>query len=347
MKYLSLWQLIRDEIKDVEHDNIVGVFHLVVNHSGSSPGKQGFKMLVLNANEFQLHSSIGGGIMEHKIIEKSKEKIRNNISEITIQELLHHEGSGTGEKSGLFCSGMQTVVSIPFNRSVFDLVNKIIHSYSDNKPFYLQITHKGIELKDNKPEFSSKYNFEGPIADNWVYQEKIGKSAFNLVYVFGGGHVGAALTRQLSLLDYHITVCDNRTDLIQVQENKYAHEIKIQSYKQSVAGIVSDIENEKLDASNISIVIVTAAFGTDYEVLSHLMENLDIERYPKYIGLMGSTTKISKICDRLRNEGDPDHDFSNFIGSIYAPIGLEINSGSVEEIAVSIAAQIIKVNNEE
>ena len=39
-------------------------------------------------------------------------------------------------------------------------------------------------------------------------------------------------------------------------------------------------------------------------------------------------------------------DFDNFIGSIYAPIGLKINSGSVEEIAVSIAAQLLQVINE-
>ena len=347
MKYLGLWKLIQDEIRDLDHDHIIGVLHFVVNHSGSSPGKQGFKMLVIDTGKLLLNSSIGGGIMEYNIIEKSKEKIRNNISEVTIQELLHQDGSGDGEKSGLLCSGMQTVVSIPFNRSIIDLVNKIIHSYSDAKAIYLQITKKGIEIKDKKPAFPSKYYYDGSIPENWVYQEKIGKSAFNLVYIFGGGHVGAALTRQLSLLDYHITLCDNRTELLLVQENKYAHEIKIQDYKQTVDEIISDIENEKLDASKISIVIVTAAIGTDFEVLSHLKANLNTERYPKYIGLMGSTTKISKICDRLRKEGDPINDFGNFIGSIYAPIGLSINSGSVEEIAVSIAAQIIQVINKE
>ncbi len=344
MKYLDLWTLIRDEIRDIDHDNIIGVLHFVVDHSGSSPGKQGFKMLVLNSG---IHSSIGGGIMEYNIVEKSKEKIKNNLSKITIQELLHDDKSDSGEKSGLVCSGKQIVVGIPFNRSILDLVNKIIHSYNESTAIYLEITRKGIEIRDKKPEFSSKFNFEGSINENWIYQEKIGKSAFNLVYVFGGGHVGEALTRQLSLLDYHITVCDNRTDLLQIRENKYAHEIKIQAYKETVEEIISDIDSEKLDASNISIVIVTAAIGTDYEVLSHLMVNLKIDTYPKYIGLMGSTTKISKLYNRLRNEGDPDHDYGTFIGRIYAPIGLEINSGSVEEIAVSIAAQLIKVNNED
>jgi xanthine dehydrogenase accessory factor len=342
LKYFKLWQVIQDEIKDITHDDVVGVLHFVVNHAGSSPGKQGFKMLVMGSDNILF--SIGGGIMEHKIIEKSKEQIKNNSNEIIVQDLMHDEKS-TGEKSGLVCSGMQTVVSIPFNRSIIDLINKIIHSYTDPRHLTMIITEKGIELTTEKSDFSSRYNYEGKIAENWIYQEKIGKSAFNLVYVFGGGHVGEALTRQLSLLDYHITICDDRENLVLINENQYAHEFKIQSYQLTVEEIVSNIELKELDPSNISIVIVTAGIKTDYKVLTHL-QHLNKDNYPKFIGLMGSKSKISKLFARLRNENIMVNNREDFLKVIHAPIGLKINSESVEEIAVSIAAQLIKVINQ-
>ncbi len=87
--------------------------------------------------------------MEYNVIEKSKKKIINNQTEITIQELLHDDKSGSGEKSGLYCSGRQTVVSIPFNRTISAMINKIIHSYMDNQPMYLEISSNGIEIKDS------------------------------------------------------------------------------------------------------------------------------------------------------------------------------------------------------
>jgi xanthine dehydrogenase accessory factor len=61
----------------------------------------------------------------------------------------------------------------------------------------------------------------------------------------------------------------------------------------------------------------------------------------RYLGLLGSEKKISQMMATYRGEGFPP----GWLASVYAPVGLSISSQTPEEIAVSIAAQIIRVKN--
>jgi len=61
----------------------------------------------------------------------------------------------------------------------------------------------------------------------------------------------------------------------------------------------------------------------------------------KYLGMMGSEMKVKTIFEKLREESVPQEQLDR----VFAPIGLAINSASPEEVAVSIAAQIISVKN--
>ena len=63
------------------------VMLLYVLHSeGSSPGRQGFHMVV--AKDGELFGSIGGGIMEHKLVEFSKKKLAEKEIELLRQQNL-------------------------------------------------------------------------------------------------------------------------------------------------------------------------------------------------------------------------------------------------------------------
>ncbi|MFB3055834.1 MAG: XdhC family protein, partial [Ignavibacteriaceae bacterium] len=66
-----------------------------------------------------------------------------------------------------------------------------------------------------------------------------------------------------------------------------------------------------------------------------------INKNVKYIGLMGSKRKIKSIFELLRKDGVDEQLFDR----VHTPIGLEIEADSPEEIAISIAAEIIKVKN--
>ncbi len=83
-------------------------------------------------------------------------------------------------------------------------------------------------------------------------------------------------------------------------------------------------------------VIVTRNFESDKQALMQLLKK-DL----KYLGLMGTKAKIKKIFSEAVKEGGD----KNLIRRVKAPVGIEINSKTPEEIAVSIAAEIIKTRN--
>ncbi|MBP9191421.1 MAG: XdhC family protein, partial [Ignavibacteria bacterium] len=81
----------------------------------------------------------------------------------------------------------------------------------------------------------------------------------------------------------------------------------------------------------------TTGFETDKEALTQII-NKDL----KYIGLMGTMSKIKKIFSEAEKEGIKKEQLKK----IHAPIGIDIGSDTPEEIAISIAAELIKFKNQ-
>ena len=98
----------------------------------------------------------------------------------------------------------------------------------------------------------------------------------------------------------------------------------------------AEINNLIPDDENIYVVIMTIGYRTDAIALSAI-----INRNFKYLGLLGSKTKIETMFLEFKNAGIKDEK----IKKIFAPIGFNINSQTPMEIAVSIAAEIIKIKN--
>ena len=89
--------------------------------------------------------------------------------------------------------------------------------------------------------------------------------------------------------------------------------------------------------NNHYVVIMTLGYRTDDIALRALLG-----KEFKYLGLLGSATKIQKMLDDYRREGITD----NVLQRIHAPVGLPIKSQTPEEIAISIAAEIIQIKNQ-
>ncbi|HUG66780.1 MAG TPA: XdhC family protein, partial [Pirellulaceae bacterium] len=103
---------------------------------------------------------------------------------------------------------------------------------------------------------------------------------------------------------------------------------------------ISGTINEVL--SNIEItpdtycMIVTRGHNHDEEALFHLAE-----RGARYVGMIGSRRKIKMIFDDLINEGIS----AEALERVYAPLGIDIGSQTVPEIAVSICAELVSHRN--
>ena len=129
-------------------------------------------------------------------------------------------------------------------------------------------------------------------------------------------------------LGFYVIVFDHREDIFTIEQNKFADEIVICKYE--------EIGEKIIESERSFIIIVTPMHSGDKETLKSV-----ISKKVKYIGMMGSKRKIKTIFENLSKDGIDIKLFER----VHTPIGLEIEAETPEEIAVSIAAEIIKVKN--
>ncbi len=144
------------------------------------------------------------------------------------------------------------------------------------------------------------------------------------LYIAGAGHVGLALARMAKRLDFDVTVFDDRPDLVAPFQREGVS---------IVCGDIADtIAAAPFDAFTWGVV-VTRGHRNDAEALKAMLG-----RGARYLGMIGSRRKVKLIVDSLRESGsDPEE-----LARLHAPIGLEIGAVTVEEIAISIAGQLIE-----
>jgi xanthine dehydrogenase accessory factor len=145
--------------------------------------------------------------------------------------------------------------------------------------------------------------------------------------IAGAGHIGRAVARLGSLLDFSVTVIDDRPEFANAENIPEADEIIVGPIGESVAGIEDSPDNY--------FVIVTRGHQKDGEALLAALG-----RPAAYVGMIGSRTKIELM---RRESVETGRAAAGDWARIHAPIGVDIGSKTVEEIAVSIAAELVLV----
>ncbi len=314
MREFKLWKFIASELQTGKRISLM----IVAASNRSSPGRAGFKMAV--TENTKCYGTIGGGIMERNLIKKAPDLIIGN-KKIIIKKLYHNPNSSF-ETSGLICGGNQTIIIINLAKSDLTIVKKIIDGFNKGEKATLCITPLGLKYASevyDKRSINFNYNTE----NDWEYCESYGMP--DTIYIIGGGHVGLAVAHAMSTLDFRIFTFDPRKDVFTVKQNIYSNKIFNIPYEKV---------GEFIEEGNRSyVVILTSEMNTDIIALKSI-----IKKNVGYIGLMGSKVKIKKIFNSLtQEEFDP-----KLFDKISAPIGIEIYAETPEEIAVSIAAEIIK-----
>ncbi len=314
---MKFWTTLQLELKNGH--SIVLMY--VIKSKGSSPGRQGFKMIVSQSG--LLAGSIGGGVMEHTLVELCKTELLTTPFKPFVKKQIHQPNAGT-HKSGLICSGQQLIGFYYLGLSNLTLINKIIDAYKLKKQVQLSLSNTGIALENTK--INSK--FQSKIADeeNWELKENIHFSP--QLHIIGGGHVSLALSKFAQEVGFEVTVYDDRANLNTVSQNKFA----TTKYMADYNAIASGIPNGK----HTYVVIMSFGYKTDKVILSSLLAG----RY-KYLGMMGSQAKINTLFKELAQEGINKKE----LAKVYAPIGYAIASKTPAEIAISILAQVIKTKN--
>lgn len=146
--------------------------------------------------------------------------------------------------------------------------------------------------------------------------------------IFGGGHVSKPLSEFAARVGFSVTIVDDRPFFANKDRFKEAEEVLCESFE----GSFEKLNFRKSDF----VVIVTRGHRYDHLVLSEVLKhNLS------YVGMIGSTRKVRSIKEDLSAQGYTQ----DKLDSLCAPIGLEINSITPDEIGISIVAQLISYKN--
>ncbi len=320
MKSISTWRFIEH---NVQQDVPVMLLY-VLDSKGSSPGRQGFFMAVNSQGRMQ--GSIGGGIMEHKFVELAKERLRNESDDLSTIKKQVHDKSVARDQSGMICSGEQTIFLYRLQVGDLRAIRDIINTLVQNKHGTLMLSYRGIRFDAAVP--GQNFNFSMNSEEDWKYSEKIGYK--NELFIVGGGHCALALTKLMRSMDFYIRVYDDRKEVKTMAENHDAHE-------KHFVNDYSELSELIPSGPNHYVVVMTVGYRTDDAALKALFG-----KKFRYFGLLGSQFKINKMMSEYKAGGVSDE----VLQHIHAPAGIKIKSESPEEIAVSIAAEIITIKNQ-
>jgi xanthine dehydrogenase accessory factor len=149
------------------------------------------------------------------------------------------------------------------------------------------------------------------------------------VHIFGGGHVSEQIAPLAKNVHFKVVVIDDRETFANRKRFPEADEIIVSEFEKC-------FDRLNIDESSY-IVIVTRGHLYDGIVLEQAVESK-----ARYIGMIGSRNKIQTLYQSLARKGI----VKETLGRVHAPIGIDINSETPEEIAVSIVAELIKVRGE-
>jgi xanthine dehydrogenase accessory factor len=145
--------------------------------------------------------------------------------------------------------------------------------------------------------------------------------------VVGAGHIAVPLVRIAKVLDFYVTVIDDRL--------LYANRERFPDADEVLVGDMALMLKEMTITPSCYIVLITRGHAYDEPCLRVVLPSK-----AKYIGMIGSRRRIKACFQRFRDE---DKIAEELIEKVYAPIGLDIATETPAEIALSILGEVIKV----
>jgi xanthine dehydrogenase accessory factor len=145
-------------------------------------------------------------------------------------------------------------------------------------------------------------------------------------FIFGAGHISKSLSKVATLAGFATVIIDNREAFANRERFPEAAEVHAEEYE--------DVFPKLVINESSYIIIVTRGHRDDMRVLK-----LAMGTQARYISMIGSKRKVINVIRELEREGLPREAFER----IHAPMGLDIGAISPEEIAISVAAEMIAV----
>jgi len=330
----------------------------IISSTGSAPQKEGASAVFSSAGLET--GTVGGGILEETVKSASIKSITEKMPLIVSINL----DNTTNDFESAICGGTVRVLIDPSVSKQRNFISSLKEISGRNVPFAvvtLIYPEKGEKVRTEKYVVAKDFpcvNLPQKYKDFLVCEsEKLltDKDSARLVLleaealpggekimaaiepvfpqprliIAGAGHIGKALSHLGKFLDFEVTVIDDRPEFANPVNLPDADNIITDDIGNAIGTIRKD--------SNTYIVIVTRGHTKDAEALRAC-----INSSAAYIGMIGSKTKVEKMRRDFLSKGWATE---QQWAKIHSPIGVKINSKSVEEIAISIAAELIMMKN--
>lgn len=343
IEVLSLDETMIQAILAQQKTHVTAVLATIIRTEGSTPRDRGAQMLIMGNG--QTIGSIGGGTAESLIVKRALSLLSvDSEVEGEIHRVVINPESGTSSLS--VCGANMDILLEPVQESDFwqfaldlqmsgndavmvtSLAPPYTKSVLDSKGNVLWgLAQSGLVLPAEKiQEICSSMQADViriSAESSWLVDPVL---ITTRLLILGAGHVAREVAYYAKPLDFQVTVIDDR--------ESYALP---EFFPGAQAVICSDfatgINNYKPNGDTY-VVIATWSHQTDADCL------IDVLNFSaKYVGMLGSSKKVSTIKNKLREAG---HSAQN-IERLRAPIGINISAQTPSEIAISILAEIISI----
>ncbi len=152
------------------------------------------------------------------------------------------------------------------------------------------------------------------------------------LFIVGGGHVGQAVAELASQVEFDVWVLDDREKYANAERFPHAERCFVGDIGQTLKQIVAE---SRITPATYCL-IMTRGHNHDEEALYHLATTP-----AGYVGMIGSKRKIKMIYEDLQARGISQE----VLAKVHAPLGIQIGSQTVPEIAISIVAELIAWRN--
>ncbi len=356
-RYYGIMQNIYLKIMEIQEESTDIVIATVISTTGSTPQKPGSSVL-FNTRGL-VSGTIGGGVVENEVHDFAMKSILSKKS-----GYLHFNLSkDVSQKEEAICGGKISVLvdADPLNHlNVFKEIGQSMSERIAGVLITMVTAVRETEVLINRYWMTENTKSQLPVQflekiepaimsmlsapDDYDFRKmelsipgEKPSSTFFLEPVFplkhliiaGAGHIGKVMSYLGKMLDFDVTVIDDRKEFANAENLPDADHI----IEKDVGKAMQEVEKN----SDTYIVIVTRGHSNDAEALKPC-----IDSGAAYIGMIGSRAKTAKMHkDFIENKLATEEQWSR----IFTPIGLEIGSKTVEEIGISIAAQLVMIRN--
>jgi xanthine dehydrogenase accessory factor len=283
---------------------------IITGVKGSSPQKIGAKALFYPDRKIQ--GTLGGGCLEAEAQRLALQSLRDGKPQ-TFELVLDHD---FGWDDGLICGGKVSGVIIPNAQLAGETFWKELYNRDASKSW-------GVKDDFTLARMDLPLNSQ-PSTINHLYTETITPPC--ALWIAGSGHIAQAVAPLALQLDFAVSIFDDRPEL--ANHDIFPHEVSLH------VGHWEKILNEPFSATPTFGLIVTRGHKHDALVLETW-----IHRPFQFLGMIGSARKARTIAGHFVKQKIATVEE---VARVACPVGIEIRSQSVPEIAVSIVAQYIE-----